>query len=212
LSEFTDGVLVLRKHRDKAQEALKSLNARHKFRDVNAQWSAIFVEEANPKVDPLRRWLIEHSRTFPILFFEHPADHGWGYRIFHSGRETASLFVDYELTYTLYIHGVQNLYPDIDPHVGIDSELARAVQAEIESSDWYREIVLARFQNSNIEQFAHFVLAPETLRELAQIVTVDRYLHTDSEQVQEFKRVLNLKEMEWKSYHYLELDEQDGRS
>lgn len=212
MSEFTDGVLVLRKHGDEAQEALKSLNARHKFRDLNAQWSAIFVEEANPKVDPLRSWLIEFSRSFPILFFEHPADHGWGYRIFHGGHETAWLFVSYELIYSIYIDIVQKLYPGVDPHVGIDRETAIAIQSEIEASDWYKEIVLTRFQNSNIEQFASFELAPETLRELAQIVTVDRYLDTDSEQVQQFKRVLNLKEMEWKSFHYLELDEQDGRS
>ena len=209
MSEFSDGVLFLKKHTDMARSALQSLNKPYRLKEINQQWSAVFVEEANPKVDPLRGWMIEQSSSFPILFFEHPEDHGWGYRVFYDGEETASLFVSYELSYSMYIDVVQNRFPDVDPHIGIEQKKARAIREAVITSDAYRQRAAAQFRNRNVEQFSHFEFSDEVLRELEQVVTIDWYLDKDKQlqQVQEFKRLTNIREVSWMSYRYITRDE-----
>lgn len=207
MSEFTDGVLFLRKYIDKAQDALQSLGQPHRIGELNQQWAAIFVENANPKVDPLRSWMIEQSSSFPLLFFEHGEDHGWGYRIFNEGQEKASLFVDYELSYNIYIDYVEREYPGIDPHVGLERDKARAIQESIIASDAFKQRVQSQYRNANIEQFTHFEIDEEVLQELRSILTVEWYLDSMFRQVAEFKRLLNIREMSWISYRYLTMDE-----
>lgn len=209
MSEFTAGYLYLNKDTVKANAALEALQPDYKAKQLNDQWTVICPEEDNPNAEPLRSWLLEHSSTFPILYFEYPEDHGWGYDIYRDGQIVASLWASFELKHNVYVEVVKQRFPGINPYVGIDKDVADAIRQEVVKSDLYRQRAAAQFVNTDVEQFAIFGFDAETVAELQAILKVENYLDPSTflDQVYEFKRLVNIQQMNWVNYRYLVLDD-----
>jgi hypothetical protein len=111
MSEFTAGILFLAKHTDEVQVAAQELNQRYIVRKLNEEWAALFPEDSNIRRPELTYWLRKHSHLIPFLYFQHPADHGWGYNIFKDGQEVASLYLSYELDFNMWLDLAQQRYP-----------------------------------------------------------------------------------------------------
>lgn len=82
MSEFTDGLLVLKEHASLAQVALVDLEKPHVFQDLNEKWSVILFEQEYEEDDTVYLWALRHSADFPLLYFENGDDY-WSYILFH---------------------------------------------------------------------------------------------------------------------------------
>ena len=95
MSEFTDGLLILKTHVVSAQVSLTDLEHPFIVKNLNDRWSAIVFEAPNPEFEPVHSWILKTSQDMPMLDFQHAEDHGWGYKIYHAGEQKASLEVAY---------------------------------------------------------------------------------------------------------------------
>ncbi|MCA9906011.1 MAG: hypothetical protein KC547_19275 [Anaerolineae bacterium] len=205
MSEFTSGILYLRKHHELAQRAIAQLPIPYLIHDLNTNWSGLFTPDEYLQQKGLLDWLHHHSIDLPILRFEHPADHGWGYTVFRQGAQTASLWVNYEISYNMWRDFAEQRYPGTDVHLTLTDEEARTIHEEVRRSDVYQKAVRKQFATINVSEFAAFGLSAEHIAQLSAILSDEWYLDSDRmlRQVEEFKRILNIKEMAWKSYRYL---------
>jgi hypothetical protein len=211
MSEFTDGILILKEHAPLAQAALADLEPPHIFKDLNEKWSAIFTDNVNMEYnpdDPTRTWALRHSHDFPILYFQHAEDHGWGYRLFYAGEEKASLDVSYEISEGLALELAEQLYPGIDFYDfygDLSFEKRDALYKQVIESDEYIQQIASQYLNPGIGEFAAFDLSPEDISQLQDILRAEWYEKEfiGLRQVEMFKRILGINEMSWVSYHYL---------
>lgn len=211
MSEFTDGLLVLKEHAPLAQAALADLEPSHIFKDLNDKWSAMFIDSVNMQYnpdDPTRSWALRHSSEFPMLYFQHAEDHGWEYRLFHHGQEKASLVVDYEISEGLAIDLAEQLYPGIDFYDfggDLSFEKREALYKQVTDSDDYIQRVAAQYANLHLDEFVVFGLSNDDIDQLNQILSTEQYeTSTDNvSQVEAFQNILGINEISWMSFDYL---------
>jgi hypothetical protein len=208
MSYFTDGLAVLKADSPKLQAALADLAHPYLFVDLNAKWVAVVLEQPD---DPARPWVERYSHDFPILWFYDAEDHGWGYIIFHEGEEKASLDVSYEIGYGLYRQIAELLYPDRDIHDGIDLQVIRQIQDLIDNSEKLQQDVRDQYIHSNPEEFTVLGLSEDDIERLRETTQPDFPRKYNPHAVDEFKKHLNLLEMNWKNYDVLKRDLEEGR-
>lgn len=199
MSEFTDGLLFLHENHKMAEQAAHELGQPYFIKQLNDKWSALFVE----KMD-INDWLVEHSNEFPMLYFQHPSDHGWGYRVFRDGKLVARLFVKYELSFFLWLELAEARYPHVRDVIGeLDGATSNMLYDEVNNSETYRQEVAAQYASPNVEQFLAFGISESDVSYLRKVLTPEWYHERMFEQVQEFMRVLGITDMSWMSYRYL---------
>jgi hypothetical protein len=207
MSEFTDGLLILKEHAPLAQTALTNLTHPYIFKNLNEKWSVIVFEDANPQNEPVHSWIVRHSKDFPMLWFSHSADDGWGYELFHAGERKAA----FEVSYNISIYLVQDLAEQLHP--GIDFYDAWATGAlefeplhkQVEASEAYNQRVASQYINPGVEEFAVFGFSSVVISRLHNILRPEFYSTPlyEPTQVDLFQKELDLEEMSWVSYHYL---------
>lgn len=106
----------------------------------------------------------------------------------------------------------------------MENNLIETLHGEVRESEAYKDAVRAFYDNANIAAFSAFHIPPETLQELAHVVSFDWvaasldgtptpfYERSQDlyHQVDEFKRLLGISEMLWLSYRYIQSDENRG--
>lgn len=207
MSYFTDGLAVLKADRPKLQAALADLSHPYLFVDLNAKWVAVVLEQPD---DPARPWVERHSYDFPILWFYDAEDHGWGYIIFHQGEEKASLEVNYDVGDDLWYQITALLYPDRDMYKESNIEITRQIQQLVDNSDTLQHDVRGQYTHSKPEEFAVFGFSEDAIEGLRKIVEPDFPRKYDPHAVDEFKKHLDLREMNWKNYDVLKRDLEEG--
>jgi hypothetical protein len=165
----------------------------------------------NIRVNPLEGWILNASKAFPILYFENATDHGWSYHIFSNGADSASLRVSYELAYFMWLEIAELRYPGIDVHGELDHPTSQAIYDEVLASDAYQQRAQAQYKRVRVDRFAVFDFDSAVTEKLRALLTVDWYLDFERvlRQVEEFKAILNLREMDWISYRYMARDAAD---
>jgi hypothetical protein len=212
MSEFNDGLLVLKSDTALVQAALTNLEHRYIFKNLNEKWSVIMLEQPD---DAARPWVEHYSHDFPLLYFYDAEDHGWGYIIFHEGDEKASLEVGYELSYKYWRQIADILYPEgaNDGHGDLDIRVSHRIHRLIERSDAYRQEIKDQYTSPKLEAFDVFGVSLDEIDELREIVRPRWYRKRINglQQVDAFKRVLGIQDMNWMSYHHLSRDGDEGR-
>jgi hypothetical protein len=136
------------------------------------------------------------------MYFQHAEDHGWGYNIFRGGMEVASMAVSYEIEFHMWLDLAEARYPGIDVP---DALNLTDLRDEVLSSVAYRLAVEDQYKSPGLHELSVFGISKETVEKLQQVITAEWYFDPERrhEQVEEFKRVLDIVEMEWMSYHYV---------
>jgi hypothetical protein len=203
MSEFTDGILTLKRDEQALIAALPTFPVPYVQEALNQTWVAIYPKEHNQQ-NPMTKWMFDTSKLMPILSFYNAEDHGWGYTLFHNGKMRAILDVNYELAFDLWLDLATSLYPDIDPFAEMSDEETQRLYQQVYQSDEYQMQVQAQFRGANVEAFSAFGFV-NLVEKLQEILQVSWYLDFEKrhEQVAAFKQVLGIPKMSWKSYRYL---------
>lgn len=212
MSEFTDGLLIRKPHAFFAQVALTDLMHPYIYKVLNDHWIVIVFEDSNPQHEPVHSWILRHSQEFPMLYFYHGSDDGWGYRLFHAGKQSAGFEVDYNISYYMAYELADQIYPGVGYDGGLSSETLQALYQKVESSEEYKKLVTAQYTNPGVEGFSVFGFPEETIIHLHNILRSELYRVPlyEPTQVDLFLKELDLEEMSWVSYHYLKLDQEEG--
>jgi hypothetical protein len=209
MSYFTDGLAVLKSDTPKLQVALSDLKHPYVFADLSEKWVAIVLEQPD---DPARPWVEKYSHEFPMLWFYDAEDHGWGYIIFHEGEEKASLEVSYELDGGFWNQIVRLLYPDVrDIYSDLDPAIATQIRELIEKSQGLRKAVEQQYLYANPDAFTIFGFDEEQIDQIREIVQPVAPRIYDPHAVDEFKKRLDLRQMDWKNYDILKRNFDEGR-
>jgi hypothetical protein len=214
MSEFTDGLLVLKEHAPLVQAALANLEKPHIYQDLDEKWSAIFIDNVNIHYnpdDPARLWALKHSTDFPMLYFQHSEDHGWGYNLFHEGREKASLDVNYSIPEGSMLELAEKIYPGVDPYGELSFEIHDSLYSQVYASESYRQEIEAQYVNIRPEEFAVLGLSADDIVQLRDVLTAKRYEERidNVSQVEAFQKVLGIEAVSWVSYHYLSREDNE---
>lgn len=212
MSEFTDGLLIRKSHAFFTQVALTDLTHPYIYKVLNAHWIVITFEDANPQHEPVHSWILRHSQQFPMLWFDHAEDHGWGYKLFHHREEKASLNVEYAISEGMALELAETLYPGVDFYDfygALTFEKRDQLYAQVTASDDYRRQVAAQYAHTHPEAFAVFGLAPDSIAQLREILRPEYYgeLVEGFSQLAAFQQAIGIEEMSWVSYHYLSRDD-----
>lgn len=213
MSEFTNCILFLKHDIEKVKSASASLTQPFFIRELNEKWGAIFI-----KGDVLNsehfEWLKETSTRCALLCFQSAEDHGWGYQLFKDGVMTARVDVSYELEFNMALDLGEQRFPAyadniVEELVVERPEIFGKLMDEVKTSTQYCEALAQQYSYKNLQAFAVFGISDEVIAELDKIVSVEQYeaLH---EPVMQFKKLLGIPEMEWKTYRYLSGDSDDG--
>ena len=204
MSEFTDGILFLKPNFAEVETAAKELSQPYLLREVNQKWGGLFAEDSNVAEPKFKNWLHTLSKQVSLFYFQHPADHGWGYNLYRDGKEVASVWVSYELSYNMAVDLAEIRYPTIpDIHVNLESDIFDSLLDEVRDSQEYVAAINQQYANKNVAEFAIFDTTSETISDLEDIVSENLYLEDMLEQVELFKTQLDITEMDWMSYRYL---------
>ena len=218
MSEFTTGNLFLSKYSEQLQKQMVEKPSAFLVRPLNQQWSVLYFEDDWLQQTSTISVLLILSKNIPLLNFSDAEDHGWGYRIFADGREQAQFYDDFFLDHGMVIDLAETRYPDIDvqPFLYLEEEGRRIFQQllqEVRESEQYQAAYAKQFERKHVEAFSYFGVASETIEKLKQLISPASLQNEPPriEEVSEFKRLLGISEMEWKSYHYMRLDQDRGQ-
>lgn len=197
MSEFTSGFLI-----EAGNESSISKYARSKSvtKKINSKWIAYLTEGDNDA------GIIEMSFEFPILFFEHAEDHGWGYHIYRNGNIAASLRIDYEVEEGLLWSLIQERYPEDNPievlYSHNDGNLGEELREEVRNN--LADLTKRTFDKANFESFSDFGIEDEIIKQLQAYfqppILTSNNLH---ESVNVFKQLVMINEMSWVRYDHV---------
>jgi hypothetical protein len=214
MSEFTDGLLVLKEHAPLVQAALADLEKPHIFQDLNEKWSVILVEHQLEDDDSVYSWALRHSADFPMLYFEN-GESVWSYIIFHVGQEKASVEVKNYIDHSFYKQIAQILYPRVrDIHSDLDKNVSKTIYRLVRGSDGYKKELRDQYSHANVNEFAVFGVSAENIEGLREYIRVKwcrKPIRDSLWQVDIFKELIGIDEMTWKSYRYAMRDKEEGR-
>ena len=94
MSEFTAGVLYLARQAAEVEKALRATGVRHVIEALNSKWKVALTADQFLTDDQTVGAVAHVSRVGPLLFFMNAEDHGWGYTVYHRGREIQAVDVD----------------------------------------------------------------------------------------------------------------------
>jgi hypothetical protein len=201
MSEFTEGILFLSENVSVIEPEAHIFQP-FLIQQLNDKWTGLFREYSN--IFQLKEGLKQLSNRVPLLYFQHPADHGWGYNIFTEGQEVASVYVSYELDFQMMMDIIEARYSDDPVPFWIENEeIGRQIRAEVEGPEAYHQAVARQYENRNVQAFQAFGFDETTIKSLEEVITPTYFLEKRLGQVEAFKRLIGIEEMSWMSYKYL---------
>lgn len=184
MSEYTYGNLVRMKYKDICNQYV---NSQTRIITLNPSWICLVMEQDKYFMNdidkrPIANNLIELSKQAPILFFAYPEDHGFGFSILHDGKTVNSFYLDY---------------------MGFDKP--SPVPSDFQSTN--RTDKSIKQANVNVEAFRLFECSDKQIEELANLLNIE--LRGDDLYTipNKFKRLLDLQEMEFVSWDYVQRDD-----
>ena len=207
MSEFTAGVLFLKPNLKDVEQRMQGFPLRLTVRALNDKWGALFVDGDNYEYPPVKPKLQELSWQIPLLFFQDPEDHGWGYSVYSGGVEIASLWVSYDLTWNLTLDLAKQRYPEVkDYYVQEFWDRWAVLKSEILASSEYHNLAVQQYAKQNLQALQVFGLDAKAIKTLAEATSPDTYFDHETLHMQSqiFKEVLGINEMSWMSYYYLQ--------
>lgn len=215
MSEFTTGHLIVKDQQPAVEAILKDSSSPYIIENLNSQWSVFYLEDDWMQQPETREIISLVSNSTPIFNFVNPEDHGWGYMLFKAGQDIAYFFNSYELQHQFLSAVLEEKYPgktmlDFDDGSGELSAEYKELLASVTSSEEYWQAQEQYWNRRNIDQFKHFGIDTDTIQKIQDLLSWDKLKSTSSHivEVDEFMQLLNIKEMQWKSYQYLSADEQ----
>ena len=211
MSEFSSGFLILKKNGKKEETLLKSIKTEIILKDLNNKWAVFFIESETfmelEKVDKI----LDISKKIPVIYFFNAEDHGWGYNIFHEGKEIAKSEIVYCMANQIAMSLAQERYPGtniVTTFITGDSikDEWENIFNEAHSSEIFKEAVYNQFRNKNVKEFQLFGISTEKIEQLDELLCAEKFLSDpdyEFEMVDEFKRILGIEEFSWMSYSYL---------
>jgi hypothetical protein len=203
MSEFTAGALFLKKDTSSIQARLQELNMTHILRSINEKWSAFFIPDQFLQNQETLGQLADVSKAAPILYFMNAEDHFWGYELFADGEEGAMFRFNYELLYGMTLALFQKRYPileESDLWTNPEQEgTYQTLEREVRGTSQYRETFLQQYAMANLDAFEKIGVAAETREALARVITPE-FDGERWDQVEAFKRLLDLEDMSWLNY------------
>lgn len=201
MSEFTEGILFLSENAPVIEQHAHVFQP-FLIHQLNDYWIGLFREYSN--FFQLKEELKQLSIKSPLLYFQHPADHGWGYNVFVESQEVASLHVSYELDFQMMMDIIEARYSDDPVPFWVENEeIGRQIRAKVEASEAYHQAVARQYENRNVQAFRVFGFDNTTIKGLEEVVTATYFLDKQMEQVKAFQRLIKIEEMSWMSYKYL---------
>lgn len=212
MSEFTDGVLVLRSAVSPLYPSLADLPHPYIVKHLNERWSVITFEDSNPTHEPVQSWLLGASRHTPLLAFHNAEDHGWGYSLFHGGEAKATLDVNYHIAEGLMLELAEKTHPGVDVYGELSFDEIERLNAQVQASEAYKQEIANQYTHPGAEHFAVFGLSADEIAQLRDLLQASRYEGREDgyQQVDAFQHLLGIEEMSWISYHYLSQDQNAG--
>lgn len=207
MSEFTAGVLFLKPNLTRVQQQMQGFPLPFLVRELNDTWGVLFVEGDNYENPPVQPKLLEMSHAFPLLFFQHPEDHGWGYAVYVKGALVAWLYTSYSLDFDMTYELAQQRYPEVDDYFGVEFEPWQALNEEVLASDAYRSEATQQYAYMNLFALQVFGLDEQAIKTLADAISSDTFFDAEKlrSQSEIFKEALGIEEMSWMSYYHLEV-------
>jgi len=214
VSEFTKGTLFLRQERERVEAKLREVELDYRLIELNENWAAFFFaddELVNPQTV---EQLLEVSKAAPLLYFRNFSDHGWAYSIYDGGREVAGMDIEYELEAYFAVKLAEERYPDVEfrhlifgmePYQGVWQSLEEEAATEVE----FQRQLVGLYANAKVECFQRFGLSDEIITELQNLIS-PAYINGENsrwEQVELFKGLLGIEEMEYLRFERLEESE-----
>lgn len=214
MSEFTEGILFTNPHEALVQAAAQALGKPYIIHRLNDQWSGLFVDFHYTEREQEHAFLSVLSMKCPVMRFQNAEDHGWGYKIYHEGKVVASVEVEYELKAGFALDIAEARNPEIDGLFALmeESELLATILEEVEQSHEYHKRRAAQFQYKNTAAFKLFQMSDTIIEELEQVLvpanagdlwSSENEVWDLHDQVERFKELVNIREMEWMRYRYL---------
>lgn len=218
MSEFCTGNLFLSGYTKQLQERMSGRSTAFLVDALNQRWSVLYLEDDWLQQPSTIDLLLALSQDIPLLNFNEAEDHGWGYRIFAKRRQQAQFYDDYYLEQRMVIDLAETRYPDIDvqPFLYLEEEgqrVFRQLLQDVKQSQPYRAAYAKQFQRKHVEAFSYFGIAPKTMEALDHLLSPEGLQNEPlrSQEVSTFKKLADISEMEWKSYHYVMLDRNHGQ-
>ena len=205
MSDYTWGVLFLKPNLRPVEQQIQGFVLPFIVRELNDKWGALFVEGDKYEYPPVSPKILEISREIPLLFFQHPEDHGWGYALCNGGAVIALLWVAYDLGWNMTLELAQQRYPEVEDYFGGEFYPWQELMDEVLASDAYRNECIQQYSYLNLKELQIFGLSAADIKMLEEAISPDTCFNWESlhAQSQVFKEVLGIKEMSWMSYRYL---------
>lgn len=206
MSEFSVGVLCLAEYRSRLAELTVDAKEPCFTKKLNEQWAVLFFEDEWLQKAETVAWLLELSRTVPLLYFAHIEAQGWEYHIFNEGFDIAGAQINYELETEMAIKIAEERYPGEDFVCLLDE-----LYEELEESGTYGAAVAQRLERRNTPSFHLFDVGKRGITRLDNLLNPKTVLETDIlvELVDQFRELLRIEEFCWMNYERVEPDEDD---
>lgn len=213
MSEFTVGLLFRRRWLANVEAVITTVFDEYVIEHLNSQWSSLYISDSYLRFASTIQSLCTLSQTVPLLHFDYAADHGWGYQIFWDGSKQASFYHSYSLEYEQKLFmPLAKKYFGTDDEAEIEHllfgshtrELHESFFARVRHTPEYRHAFEQQFLHTGVAQFALFDFAPATLNRIESILSYEHWHPNDwiTPDVEQFKDVIGIKEMNWKSFRY----------
>jgi hypothetical protein len=203
MSEYTAGILFLKPHSEQIDQGMRHFSKPYFLQVLNATWDALFIEDEWLREPSTVEMIKALSYIAPLLRFIHPRDEGWGYMIFQQGEMIADVYENRELSFVMALEIGEQRY-SVSDEFFLDPRFP-AILAEVEQSPEYQTAFRAQFKNRNVAAFQLFGMGPEITDKLDELLSGDATSDT-FERTHQFKELIGITEMEWKSYHYIDRD------
>lgn len=212
MSEFTAGLLYLNEDAEQIDLQLDGLEYITDHDVLNDRWNVAILTldawqalaEPGGRNASTVRLILAVSRQAPLLFFYNAEDHGWGYRLYHRGEETARFDLSYEADYYLAEAALRRAHPGQDVHDVCSGEAWEAAQNEARQSEAYLTQLRNGIAHAQPEAFRAFGLTDDAIAELRSLLSeasLMEALRGDNfqEPAERFKTLLEIEEMSWLS-------------
>lgn len=206
MSEYTYGVLFLQEHADKMNMMLARTQYDLPFalRPLNTKWHALFLKDYDGSMPATEKMLLEVSHAIPLLrFFK--GDEGWAYFVYSAGQCIASCYDSNEIAYYMARELGEARYPD-NPEFFLDEDLFPPLLEEVENSPAYWAAVVEQFRSKNVAALALFAIDQPIITQIDHLLTAEWVPPKGRPgywgRGDEFKELMDMEEMTWKSYHY----------
>jgi|GEM_PF-5015355 len=183
---------------------------------VNNKWSALLIEDSvlNFGYMTIRNWLENTAKIVPLLVFNYGEDHGWTYSLLVDGVIVSQVNINYEIEWYFAYSFLEAKYPHLagDVYELFETEDIPSLYENIRKSTEYVQAVEKMYSDHHPEQFLVFDMSDEQINQLSDEISVGKFnesFESMQQQVNKFKKILQLEEVTWMSYRYFKKDQEE---